>query len=145
MKARCNNTFDQRYAGYGALGVRVCERWQNDLLAFAEDMGPRPGPEYSIDRIDPAGPYSPENCRWADAYTQNRNKRDTLFVTIGGYSRVVPEWLEILGISRNVFTNRRRSGMSALDALTAPILHPIRCHEAHSVASESPPISHDES
>lgn len=38
-------------------------------------MGRKPSPEYSIERLDVNGNYTPENCVWADGFTQARNHR----------------------------------------------------------------------
>jgi hypothetical protein len=38
-------------------------------------MGVKPGPEYSIDRIDVNGNYEPSNCRWATSDVQFANTR----------------------------------------------------------------------
>lgn len=73
MRTRCNNPKAHNYKWYGALGVRVCSRW-NNLGNFVADMGERPK-GYTLDRTDPTGNYEPDNCRWVDAKTQANNKR----------------------------------------------------------------------
>jgi hypothetical protein len=42
---------------------------------FAEDVGDRPGPGYSLDRIDNEKGYEPNNVRWATAKEQSANRR----------------------------------------------------------------------
>lgn len=73
---RCHNPDNKAFPHYGARGIAVCDRWRSSFDAFVVDMGPRPD-GMSLDRTDVNGGYSPDNCRWADIFTQARNKRNT--------------------------------------------------------------------
>ena len=75
MYNRCYRPNTENYKNYGGRGIEVCERWIGSFANFIADMGDRPSPKHSIDRIDVNGNYEPSNCRWADAMTQRANRR----------------------------------------------------------------------
>ena len=67
----------KRLLHYGAVGIKVCEEWENDYQSFktwAYENGYDENAEImkcTIDRIDPNGNYEPSNCRWVDMFVQN--------------------------------------------------------------------------
>jgi hypothetical protein len=75
MLYRCHDPTSKAYPSYGGRGISVCKRWQLGFWDFISDMGVRPSPELSLDRIENDEGYSPANCRWVSAAEQNINRR----------------------------------------------------------------------
>jgi hypothetical protein len=75
IKNRCNNSNSTDYKHYGGRGIKICDRWNKSFVYFLEDMGMKPYPSYSIDRIDVNGNYEPLNCRWTTQKEQVKNRR----------------------------------------------------------------------
>jgi hypothetical protein len=120
MIQRCTNPRDLQFRNYGGRGIRVCEAWRLDFVAFLRDMGARP-PGTSLDRIDNEGNYEPGNCRWATRQEQQANKRNTRRLTFQGQTLPVAAWARRFGIPSDTLAWRLgRGGWSAARAL-APV------------------------
>ena len=121
IKTRCQNENNKDYKHYGGRGIKICNEWNKNFAAFRDwALANGYSDALTIDRIDVNGNYCPENCRWADARTQNGNK-STCFLTYNGETRTRKEWSEITGISVDVIWNRLSNGWSIERALTEPV------------------------
>jgi hypothetical protein len=77
MRGRCLNPNNGKYYRYGARGIKVCERWDS-YENFLMDMGKKPSPRHSLDRINVHGDYEPSNCRWLSPKGQYWNREVSL-------------------------------------------------------------------
>ena len=84
IKYRCNNPHCKSYPDYGGRGIKMCDEWENDFVAFHDwalangykrIVGDSGRNKLSIDRIDVNGNYEPSNCRFVDDFVQANNKR----------------------------------------------------------------------
>lgn len=121
MWQRCTDATRKDYSRYGGRGINVCSRWER-FEAFLSDMGERPSPSHSIDRINNSGDYEPGNCRWATIIQQARNKRNNRLITHDGRTATVAEWAEITGICRSTINSRLRDGWEPATAVSTPLL-----------------------
>lgn len=76
MRSRCYNENTWYYQYYGARGINVCDRWYYSFENFLKDMGPKPSPKHSLDRINNNGNYQPDNCHWTTWKQQRKNRRE---------------------------------------------------------------------
>jgi hypothetical protein len=105
MRGRCHDIKNKRFKNYGGRGISICDSWEN-LENFIADMAATYQPGLTIDRIDNDGPYSPENCRWATRFQQNRNYSRNRFYTHDGRTMCLKEWSEALGINYGTLHDR---------------------------------------
>jgi len=117
MIQRCINPKTKRYPSYGGRGIKVCSRWRDSFEAFLADMGPKPSPKHSIDRIDVDGDYEPGNVRWALDTEQRANRRITKRVSYRGQTMTLIDACAMAGASYDVIRNRMSRGKTFLEAL----------------------------
>lgn len=75
MKQRCYNPNNPRYKNYGGKGVKICDEWDSDYLAFREwafQHGYEENKGMSIDRLDESKGYNPDNCEWVSISENSR-------------------------------------------------------------------------
>ena len=120
MKDRCFNPNTKGYPNWGGRGITVCDRWL-DFENFLADMGTKPSPKHSLDRIDNDGDYCPDNCRWSTKAEQENNKRTNRLITIDDVTLTIAQWEKKMGFSKNVIWERLKSGWSEYKAVMTPV------------------------
>lgn len=108
MRKRCLNPRDPNYPNYGGRGIKIAPEWEDDFLKFLGDVGYRPDPKETLDRIDNSKGYEPGNVRWVSMKVQQRNKRNSLWVTIGDETKTAAEWSEVYGLDKSTMLSRMR-------------------------------------
>lgn len=96
IKGRCLCPTNAAYKWYGGRGITVSPEWIHDFAAFEAyilaNLGPKPTPKHSIDRIDNDFGYCPGNLKWSTQVEQVANSRPMTVPRCGvpGTKRGVP-------------------------------------------------------
>lgn len=119
MMQRCLNPDNPEYSNYGARGITVCQRWQT-AANFIADMGQRPSPKHTLERVNNDKGYSPENCIWDTQKNQCRNKRTNRPITWNNKTQLITDWSRELGGAKHSLSTRLSRGWSLERAMTTP-------------------------
>jgi hypothetical protein len=74
MRRRCLDKYNNDYHNWGGRGITICNSWLK-FKNFLEDMGPKPNPNLTLERLDNNGNYEPNNCIWDTRKNQAQNTR----------------------------------------------------------------------
>lgn len=116
IRDRCTHPASKHYNRYGGRGIRVAEQWDSSFECFMADIladiGPKPSPDYSLDRIDNDKGYEPGNVRWATRFDQANNTRRNIYLTASGETKSIAQWARETGIAWTTISGRQRKGLS---------------------------------
>lgn len=121
-KNRCVNPNSIGYSRYGNSGISMCDEWLNDFAVFFIDMGKRPTPKHTLDRIDNSKGYSKDNCRWATSKEQANNRTNNVIIDIDGIKKTVAQWCAIHDIKQATVYSRLGRGVNGKDAILNPVI-----------------------
>lgn len=106
IKARCLNPSDKGWKYYGGRGIQMHRAWADSFESFLLDVGPRPSPSHSIDRINNDGHYEPGNVRWATRQQQANNTRINRRIEWNGRTQTLSQWAHEIGVGVPVLHRR---------------------------------------
>ncbi|UGO47741.1 HNH homing endonuclease [Bacillus phage vB_BanH_McCartney] len=123
MKLRCDNENDPNYINYGGRGIAICNEWYDFETFYTWATGHGYADNLTIERVDVNQGYYPENCTWANATEQSRNRRSNKYITLFEETKTLVEWLqdERTAMSRDTYNARVRKGWSPEKSLTTPV------------------------
>lgn len=124
MIARCHNPSEPVFKHYGDRGIKVCDEWRNDFMAFYNHVGKRPSPKHSIDRKNNDSNYEPGNVRWATCCEQMNNKRTNHKITIHGWTMNLCQWAKFIGLKYETLHSRiLKHNWPPAKAIFTPVRH----------------------
>lgn len=121
MIRRCGDPNRINFADYGGREITVCARWRDDYQAFLTDMGRKPTPTHTIERVENSLGYEPGNCVWATPTEQANNRRSNVILEWDGREMTAAQWARHLGFPPQTLRRRILEGWTVERALTTPL------------------------
>jgi len=113
-----------------SLGREVAPEW-HDFARFLMSVGPRPGPEFTVDRLDNSDPaYAPGKVDWRNKKDQANNRSSTIFLTIDGQTQPVSVWETISGTPADTIRKRKRERWGDREAVYGKAAQPANASPA---------------
>ena len=125
MLSRTHYSTAKKFHRYAGRGISVCKEWLN-FENFIKDMGKRPSPLHTIDRINNDGDYEPTNCRWATKKQQARSRCSSRHIEHNGQTKTLAEWAEQTGMDWDTLGERLKRGWSIEKSLTTKVRSLLR-------------------
>lgn len=121
MKRRCNNKNSPEYKNYGGRGIKICPEWNHyeGFKEWAHRSGYKDG--LTLDRINVDGDYEPANCRWVPIRDQQRNRRDNIWIEVGGEKVLLADLARQTGILDKTLYSRYKKGARTVEELTRDV------------------------
>lgn len=109
--SRCSYKGDTGYKYYGAVGLAIADEWKEYPAFYEWAMSHGYRDDLSIDRIDNAKGYNPDNCRWETDKVQGVNHSNSILVTINGTTMCLNDWARAAGVWRQTVYKWRKAGI----------------------------------
>lgn len=123
MKERCYSKKHVGYEKYGGRGITICDEWlgKNGIVNFYNwSIANGYQDDLSIDRIDNNKGYSPDNCRWVDAFVQQNNRSISKFYEYNGEKLTLSQLSRKYNINKTTLMHRLQK-YSVKESIERPI------------------------
>lgn len=123
MKERCHNLNHLQYKEYGGRGIKVCQEWRHNFIAFRDwALANGYNELLIIDRRENNEGYSPDNCRWVTYKESANNRRSNKRVMAFGETKILSDWINDprCKVNYNTLCLRLRKDWTAERALITP-------------------------
>ena len=120
---RCYSPDYKSYHTYGERGLTVSERYKgyDGIKNLIDDIGRKPTPKHSLDRIDNDKGYEPGNLKWSTRREQDERRTNSRVIIYKGESLILERWAEKFGINSSTIRWRLENSWSVDRAFTTPV------------------------
>ena len=125
LRTRILTSSHKFFKHYGGRGLKMESEWVDNFPAFREwvlgNLGPKPSPEFSLDRVKNHLGYLKGNLRWATQSEQHNNCRTNRVLTFQGITATLKQHCDRLGLKYGTMRARlSEHGWTVDEALSTP-------------------------